>query len=409
MPPRHGKSALISHHLPAWYLGTHPEKRVILASYEATFASSWGRKARDTLAEYGHLFGANRRIASAPSAMHEWAIAGFGGGMSTAGVGGPITGKGADLLIIDDPFKSDREAESALIRNRVWNWYTSTAYTRLEPGAAVIVVQTRWHVDDLIGRLINNMETGGEQWRVVSLPAINSAGEALWPERYPLEALQTIRQTLGSYQWSALYQQTPIVAGGSIFKREWLGQFVTAVPQFSEVYRYWDKAGSEPGSDGDWCAGVLLGIHDGITYVIDVVHGQWSPFERNKVIMQTCELDFATYGLRCHPVIEREPGNGGKESGLISVRELARFGARLDPPLDNKVVRSRPFAAQCEAGNVRVKKGPWNRDWIDEHVSFPKGEHDDQVDATSGAYNQAIRSASQGVSRRGPLGRVVAG
>ena len=148
MPPRHGKSELCSVYLPAWYLGTHPERRVILVGHEADFAASWGRRVRDVLEEHGGgLFGVGLRADSA--AAHRWDITGYSGGMVTAGVGGTITGRGADLLIIDDPHKSAEEAGSVTYRERVWDWYRAVARTRLEPGAGVVVVQTRWHEDDL--------------------------------------------------------------------------------------------------------------------------------------------------------------------------------------------------------------------------------------------------------------------
>ena len=192
MPPRHGKSELCSVYLPAWYLGTHPERRVILAGHEADFAASWGRRVRDVLEEHGRqLFGARVRADSA--AANRWDLVGHAGGMVTAGVGGTITGRGADLLVIDDPHKSAEETGSVTYRERVWDWYRAVARTRLEPGAGVVVVQTRWHEDDLAGRLLADAESEGDRWQVLSLPAVaedddplgRSVGDPLWPERFP--------------------------------------------------------------------------------------------------------------------------------------------------------------------------------------------------------------------------------
>ena len=153
-PPRHGKSELISKYFPAWYLGLFPDERIILTSYEADFAASWGRKARDIIEEYGEeLFGIQVRQDS--SAANRWGIQGYEGGMNTAGAGGPITGKGGNLIIIDDPFKNAEEANSKTIRDKVWEWYKSTLYTRLEPNGVLVIIQTRWHEDDLVGRLLN--------------------------------------------------------------------------------------------------------------------------------------------------------------------------------------------------------------------------------------------------------------
>src|SRR5690348_3861723 len=192
MPPRHGKSELVSHYFPAWYLGTRPNRRVILTSYEADFAATWGRKVRDVLAEFGPtLYGV--RVRDDSSAANRWDLAEHTGGMVTAGVGGPITGRGADVLIIDDPVKNADDALSATMRERVWEWWRSTAYTRLEPSGAAVLVMTRWHEDDLAGRLLGEMEQGGEHWEVLRLPAIaeeeddalgRHPGEALWPQRF---------------------------------------------------------------------------------------------------------------------------------------------------------------------------------------------------------------------------------
>ena len=238
MPPRHGKSEMASRYTPAWYLGRYPNRRVILASYEADYAASWGRKARDLLEEHGSsMFGV--RVRQDSHAANRWDLADHTGGMTTAGVGGAITGRGADLLIIDDPVKSVEEAESETYRARTWDWWRGVALTRLEPGAAVILVMTRWHQDDLAGRIL---QEDSANWRVLSLPAIadddcddpldREPGEPLWPERYDAGALARRRQEMGSRLFEAEYQQQPAPATGSIFKREW--------------FRYWRPLGTAP-------------------------------------------------------------------------------------------------------------------------------------------------------------------
>ena len=175
LPPRHGKSQLISQYFPAWYLGTFPDRRTILTSYEAGFAAGWGRRARDVLEEFGpEVFEVSVREDS--SAADRWDINGHVGGMITAGVGGAITGRGADLLIIDDPVKNSEDAASKTMRDKAWEWYQSTAYTRLEPGGAIILVMTRWNEDDLAGRILKESQTGGEKWEVMNLPAIAEEG-----------------------------------------------------------------------------------------------------------------------------------------------------------------------------------------------------------------------------------------
>lgn len=218
---------LVSEHYPAWFLGMFPNRRVILASYEGDFASQWGRKARNILSEHGHVFGV--AVSDNSSAANRWDITGNRGGMQTAGVSGPITGKGADLLIVDDPVKNAEEANSYVFRQKAWDWWQSVAYTRLEPGASIVLIQTRWHEDDLAGRLIKDEANGGEKWTRVDFPAIamtddilgRKPGQALWPERYDEAALATTRRSVGEYVWQALYQQNPLGAEGQKIKREW--------------------------------------------------------------------------------------------------------------------------------------------------------------------------------------------
>ena len=218
LPPRHGKSELASHWAPAWYLANWPSRRVILSSYEATFAASWGRKVRNTLVASPGL---GVRIASDSAAVSAWETD-AGGGMQTAGVGGPILGKGADLFILDDPYKNAEEAGSPVIRENIWQWWQTTALTRLEPGASVIIVMSRWDTDDLVGRLIGSE---GARWRLVTLPAKaeerdvlgREVGAPLWPERYPGPALSQIERDVGPDAWASLYQQRPNPQGRGLF------------------------------------------------------------------------------------------------------------------------------------------------------------------------------------------------
>lgn len=389
MPPRHGKSSLTSHRFPAWYLGHFPHNEFMLASYEADFAAQWGRKARDVLEEWGgELFGVKVRTDS--SAANRWQIEGHDGGMQTAGVGGALTGKGANVLVIDDPVKNAMEADSLHQREKVWDWYLSTAYTRLNPGGSVVIVQTRWHADDLAGRVQEN-EPG--KWKVIKLPALaeegdllgREVGEALWPERYPLEALLQMRETQGSYWWASLYQQSPVVRKGGIFDRGWFG-FLDAVPSDCQMVRWWDLASTteRESSDPDWTVGVKLGkTPEGLYIVADVVRLRGTPGEVKATIRNTAELDGKTVRI----VIAQDPGAAGK----IVVREYASmldgFNARGEKESGDKTIRADPFSAQAEAGNVKLLRAPWNEVYVQELESFPHGGHDDMVDASSGAYS----------------------
>jgi predicted phage terminase large subunit-like protein len=232
MPPRHAKSTTCSHYFPAWYLGAYPEERVILSAYNAGFAASWGRKVRDVVNRVG-ADGDQRvfdiRVRGDSSAADEWELADTDGGMLTAGVGGGITGRGANVLIIDDPVKDAEEAFSATVRQKHKDWYDSTADTRLEPGAVELLVMTRWHPDDLSAHVVQSWRLAGRRFEELRLPALaedhdplgRSPGEALWPERYPVAALHA-KRAKGAYWWSALYQQNPAPREGSAFKRDWL-------------------------------------------------------------------------------------------------------------------------------------------------------------------------------------------
>jgi predicted phage terminase large subunit-like protein len=395
MPPRHGKSEMVSRYFPAWFLGTFPHKRVILTSYEADFARTWGAKVRDLLLEHGpDYFGV--RVSPGSTAADRWGIEGHDGGMVTAGVGGPITGKGADLAILDDPVKNAEEANSETIRQKTWEWLMSTLYTRLEPGGAIVVFHTRWNEDDAAGRLIALSESGaGEPWDMLNLPALaeegdplgRAPGEPLWPERFDVAELEQIRQTIGEYWWSALYQGRPSPPGGIMFRMDWLLPPVEAAPASVPALRYWDKAGTQDG--GAFTAGVkMVRSRDGLYYITDVERGQWSAGEREKVIRHTAEQD----GKAVAVWVEQEPGSGGKESAANTVLNLAGWDVHAEPVTGDKVVRARPLAAQAEAGNVRIVRDTpekrWNKPLIDEMVAFPNGKFKDQVDASSGAFNK---------------------
>jgi len=391
MPPRHGKSELCSHAFPTWYLGTWPDRHVILASYEADFAMSWGRKSRDSLREAARrgIF-PQAHVRNDMDAASRWGIAEHGGGMMTGGAGGPLTGKGANLFIIDDPVKNAEEANSPVYREKMWDWYTSTAFTRLEPGAGLVLVMTRWNVDDLGGRVVEFAEDA-EPWTVINIPAIaeendvlgRAAGAALWPERYPLSALADIRSTLGSYYWSALYQQSPVIREGALFQPQWF-EIVGAAPAVARLVRYWDRAASV---DGDWTAGVLMAEAGGAYYVADVVRFRGTPGQNEQRIRQTAELD----GQHVWQYMEQEPGSSGKDTIATYMRLLAGYSFRGDRVTGSKESRAEPFAAQAEASNVKLVRATWNRDYLAELEQFPHGKHDDQVDGSSGAFAKLAR------------------
>ena len=293
-----------------------------------------------------------------------------------------------NCIIIDDPVKNREEANSQAYRDRVWDWYTDDLYTRLEPGGAIILIMTRWHEDDLAGRILASDDAAN--WTVVSLPAEaleddpmgRQPGEALCPERYPLPILQRIKQVLGN-SYYALYQQSPVAPEGEMFQRGWF-ELVDATPAEGTRVRYWDKAGTAGG--GAYSCGVLMNRHQDVYYVEDIIRGQWAAAEREKVIRQTAELDNRT--RRVVTWVEQEGGSGGKESAEATIRSLAGFVVKADKVTGDKITRAEPYAAQALAGNVKLKKAVWNAVYLDELTMFPQGTYKDQVDASSGAFNK---------------------
>src|SRR5947207_2105077 len=229
MPPQHGKSELCSKYLPAWYLCNYPSRRVIVTGYGTDFAAHWGAQARDLVRAWGRVF--NLRLSKHATAAVNWEIEQYGGGLIAAGTGGPLTGKGANLLIIDDPIKNDEEARSAVRRQHLWDWWQSTASTRLRRNALTLIIQTRWHRDDLAGRMLHEAKTNHQRWREVRLPALaedcdplgRAPGEPLWPEKYPLDHLARVKEGKTAYVWRSLYQQDPIVEGSTEWPESFFG------------------------------------------------------------------------------------------------------------------------------------------------------------------------------------------
>ena len=377
LPPRHGKSEMVTVRYSAWWLERDPVQRVIIGAYNQTLANKFSRKVRKIARERVAL---NRERV----AVDDWETE-AGGGLRAVGVGAGVTGMGGNLIIIDDPVKNREEASSPTYREKVWDWYTDDLYTRQEPGAAIVLIMTRWHEDDLAGRILNSEDA--PNWTVVKLPALampddplgREVGTALCPERYPLEEINKFKLVLGR-SFHALYQQEPQEQEGEFFKRSWF-DFVREVPAEAKRVRYWDKGATV---DGDPTAGVLMARHDGIFYVEDVKHGQWTSHERNRIIRQTAEED----GKEVEQWLEQEPGSSGLDSVKEIIRILAGYIVHAEKATGDKGVRAEPFASQAEAGNVKLKRAAWNERYIDELTSFPSGPHDDQVDGSSGAFNQ---------------------
>lgn len=388
MPPRHGKSMLASEFFPAWYLGRNPDHYVAMATYAQDLADDFGRKVKNQIGDetFGAIF-PGVSLADDSKSTKRFHIEGAEGGYEhgtrqrgafyAVGVGGPLTGRGAHLLLIDDPVKNREDADSEIIRKKTKDWYTSTAYTRLMPGGRVIVIQTRWHEDDLAGWLI--AEHKHEGWVTLNLPAINDAGEALWPEQYDLASLERIKRALPARDWSALYQQSPTPDTGDYFKDEWLRPFEKAPPRETmRIYGGSDYAVTADG--GDYTVHAVVGIDpDGRMYLLDL----WRRQAASDVWVEAfCDL-----------VAKWKPIGWAEEQGQIKsgvgpflerrMRERRTYVAREQfPTRGDKAVRAQSIRGRMALEGLYVPKGAtWYPDFRSELLSFPAGKHDDQVDA----------------------------
>jgi predicted phage terminase large subunit-like protein len=396
MPPRHGKSLLCSQYFPAWYVGAF-RKRYILASYEATFAATWGRLARDVLTEYGPLvFDPPARVSQSSSAADHWELEGAAGQygvMQTAGVGGALTGKGAAILSIDDPVKNAEEAASPVMREKAWQWWTSTAYTRLEPDGGVLIIQTRWHELDLSGRILE--ENGGTRgWEVLSLPAIaeqderiemsegdvytRGEGEPLWPGRFGHGELARIREDVGTRVWASLYQQRPAPASGSVWHLEWWRRY-PELPALETVTLSVDSA-FETGVANDYSVIAAWGANATGHYLLDV----W----RKRVAYPQLKAGIIDMAAKHRPnavLIEKKASGHSAIQELSADTTLPIIGIE---PKGSKVSRAEAASPTAEAGNCYIPvQAEWLKDWLDEHTGFPHAAHDDCPDTTSQYLN----------------------
>jgi predicted phage terminase large subunit-like protein len=377
MPPRHGKSWLISRWVPAWFLSHWPGKNVILTSYEAGFASSWGRAVRNAIQEHSAALGV--AVSQDSSAADRWDTT-AGGGMITAGAGGPITGRGGHLIIIDDPIKNQEEADSPTYRQRTIDWFQSTLYTRAEPGASIVLLMTRWHQRDLAGFLLSDENETHKAWEEIRIPAIaeegdplgRELGEALCPERYDVGALSGIRKAVGSRVWAAEYQQRPSAEEGNIIRREWIRRYEKTPEKFDEQILSLDATFTGKATS-DFVALEVWGRKGTQKYLLDIVHDRLGitgtidallRISRKYPTATTKLIEAAANGYAIEELLK------GRVSGLI-----------LWAPEGDKVSRLNAVAPQFEAGNVFVPITTWADEFIDEIVTFPSAAHDDRVDA----------------------------
>lgn len=400
MPPRHSKSTTISRAGVGWYLGNNPDHNACVASYEQDFASSWGRLVRQDFAQHGQeLFGL--RVSGDSAAVDRWSIAGHTGGMRCAGIGGGLTGMGFNFASIDDPIKDAKQAHSKSWRDGCVSWFHSVVETRLEPDAVVVLVLTRWHEDDLAGRLLK--EQPGE-WDVLSLPALaegndplgRADGEALWPKRFPDWWMKAKKKAIGSYWFNAMFQQRPSPEAGNKIRRDWFRFYREAPKGFDRVFTstdcsFKDTAGTSYVVIQAW------GIRGADAFLLDQIRARMDFPETLAAFVQ-----FHRKWKQAGAKLVEDKANGPaiiaslkKSMGGILPIEVSGKGS--------KVARLSVVTPYFESGNIHVPDitvYSWVADYIEELVGFPNAANDDQVDATSQALSYAFGGV--GVSVSGP-------
>lgn len=393
-PPQHGKSDIVSRYLPAYFFGKYPDLRIAGLSYAKDLASDMNRDVQRIMMsdEYKKLFPKSalnaKRVVTidveAKRNSETFEVLGCKGTYISQGVGGPLTGKKVDLGIIDDPIKNAKEALSLTTKKSIWNWYVSTFKTRLSKNSGEIIMATRWATDDLSGRVLETTPRA----KVLAFPAINEQGEALVPELHPKEKLLETKAILGDYFWSAMYQQTPKQAGGSIFKDEWVRYYLPKdLPtSFDTVIHSWDMTFKD--SEGtDFVVGQVWGKKGANSYLLHQVRARMSFTATLKAVKRTA--DEFPKGLR--KLVE------DKANGPAVIDSLKNTVAGLVPvePDGSKVARAHAVTAVWEAGNVFLPHkdiAPWITEFVEEITTFPVGANDDQVDGMTQALRDLYQS-----------------
>lgn len=397
MPPGSAKSTYSSILLPGYFFMKNPGACMIGASHTQDLSDKFSRRVmaaisdNELILEYG--VAPDRRAAAG------WATTNKGE-YKSAGVGGPITGNRADFVVIDDPIKSFEEAASLANREKIWDWFWSDLRTRMTPGGRIALVMTRWHEDDIAGRMLAG---GAEDWRVLRIPAQaedddvlgRAPGEYLWPDppycyADELRKIHAELQANGKLaEWYSKFQGQPRAPDGNIFKVEKLGT-VDAEPAGFRWVRGWDLAASA--GKGDFTVGAKLGLGPQNHLVIaDIVRFRGGPDEVERAIVNTAKRD----GVGCVVALPQDPGQAGKAQIAYLTRALMGYTVQSSPETGDKETRAMPLAAQCNAGNVSVVAGPWNRVLIDEMAGFPTAKFDDQVDALSRAAGVLVVAAAR--------------
>jgi len=392
MPPRHTKSEFASYLFPAWFLGKYPEKKIIQTAHTAELAVGFGRKVRNLISQddFQSVF-PGIELSSDSKAAGRWNT-NKRGDYFAIGVGGAVTGKGADVLIIDDPHSEQEAALGAYnpeVYNKVYEWYTSGPRQRLQPGGAIIVVMTRWSIRDLTGQIVKSatQREGADEWEVIELPAIMPSGDPLWPEFWPLDQLESLKAELPVAKWSAQYQQDPTSEEGALIKREWWREWERDSPPPCEaIIQSWDTAFLKT-QRADYSACTTWGVFN---YPND--EGVSVPnlilLDAFKEKLEFPELKRAAY----EKYWEYEPDQmivEAKAAGSPLIFELRAMGipvTEFTPSRgQDKIARVNAVSDLFASGIIWCPPTRWAEEVVEECASFPSGEHDDLVDSTTQA------------------------
>lgn len=401
MPPQHGKSTLISHYGNAWWIGTFPDRPLILASYGQEWAEHWGSEVRSTMQEFGQeLWGLSVR--SDTKAKGRWRLDGHKGGMTSVGIGGAMTGRGSGLNVYDDPVKDQEEARSAIIQQRNVDWHDTVAKTRLAADAPEILVQTRWHEGDLAGRIL---EAEGHGWTVISLPALaeendllgREPGEALWPEMFPREYIEEVRYGVvdpetgqrrggtNAYWFAAMYQQRPSPEEGGLFPRAWWQRY-GVMPSLADQGGIFIDTATDDKKTGDYFAMATWRTAGHDFYVENVVNQRLSFPDQVRAVLDARNATKRSESDPGLPVyIEEVPW---ALPLITTLNDLIGRVIGVKPGGHSKIARAMAATPFVEARNVYLPESAnWVGDFIEQHAAFPNATHDDMVDTTSLALN----------------------
>ncbi len=410
MPPGAAKSTYTSILFPAWWFAQRPQGAVIAACHTLSLAEHFGRGLRTLISEHALRLGYG--LAPGNRAARRFATD-AGGQYFATGIAGPVIGRRADLVLIDDPIKSQAEADSRTHRDRLWDWFRADLTTRLKPEGRIVLVMTRWHPDDLAGRLLDEaaLDPSSAGWTVLRLPALAEAddpmgrpeGAPLWPEWEDAESLAAKRAVIGERGWAALYQQRPRLRQGGLFAIDRITlQESGEMPAAPRRVRAWDLAATQGGAgDPDWTVGLRLArTETGGFLVEDVVRLRGGPGAVEAAIRATAQADGSAVPIG----LPQDPGQAGRAQIAYLGRQLAGFRVHASPESGSKETRAMPAASQVETGNLAMLRAPWNRAFVEELRDFPHGAKDDQVDALSRAFALLTAVTATAPARRANIG-----